>query len=267
MDSNEIKKEINMNYKELVAYLLNKYGPSKYDYFHNNTYKTKNKKVTRTQEGLFCHHIDEDKAEDLSYPKLAMRYPYEYQKADRLVYCNYLEHLLLHIQIGEDKFWKTHKELKYPVQFASFIVPGISFISKNINTLYKNNGSSIPWMNRCFKEIENNFDDYIAILMSFLKYITDHYTGKKSYKSINVGIKVKHKEWGEGVITEISNIDKELYKNAIVTVQFPKFKKYVVQSQIDKGDCDEALAVLKKRLSFDDQWNVVDIVFNRLKSG
>ena len=121
-----------MNYKELVTYLLNKYGPSKYDYFHNNTYKTKNKKVTRTQDGLFCHHIDEDKAEDLSNPKLAMQYPYEYQKADRLVYCNYLEHLLLHIQIGEEKFWKTHKELKYPIQFASFIVPGVSFISKNI---------------------------------------------------------------------------------------------------------------------------------------
>lgn len=50
-----------MNYDEFVSYLLKKYGPAKYDYFTNATCKTKSKRISRTKEGLFCHHIDEDK--------------------------------------------------------------------------------------------------------------------------------------------------------------------------------------------------------------
>ena len=59
-----------MTYSELVEYLLKKYGPAKYDYFCTESCKSKNSKVSRTSEGLYCHHIDEDKAIMLSNDKL-----------------------------------------------------------------------------------------------------------------------------------------------------------------------------------------------------
>ena len=93
------QKIMTYNYDELVQFLLKKYGPAKYDYFMNELCSSKNKKVTRTSEGLYCHHIDEDKEIMLSNDTLARRCPFAYQKADRLVYCNILEHFLLHILV------------------------------------------------------------------------------------------------------------------------------------------------------------------------
>ncbi len=37
----------------------------------------------------------------LSTPTYAKKNPFDYQKADHLVYCNLLEHLVLHIKIVE----------------------------------------------------------------------------------------------------------------------------------------------------------------------
>ena len=82
-----------MTYGELVDYLLKKYGPVECDYFRTEACKSKNPKVSRTNEGLYCHHIDEDKAIMLCNDKFAVNNPFEYQKAERLVYCNALEHL------------------------------------------------------------------------------------------------------------------------------------------------------------------------------
>jgi hypothetical protein len=171
-----------MNYDEFVSYLLKKYGPAKYDYFTNATCKTKSKRISRTKEGLFCHHIDEDKGYMLSRTGCALEQPFEYQKAERLVYCNYIEHLLLHILIGKNAFWSKHQKLIAPKQFSYFIVPGVSYICSEINLLYDQNGSSVEWRNRCFKEIENNFEDYIYILNSFIQYIVDNYSGNINQK-------------------------------------------------------------------------------------
>lgn len=41
MESLEIKKELEMSYMKLVNYLLKKYGPAKYDYFCNESCKSK----------------------------------------------------------------------------------------------------------------------------------------------------------------------------------------------------------------------------------
>lgn len=102
MESVEIKNQLSMTYDELVDYLLKKYGSAQYDYFCNESCKSKNPKVSRTNEGLFCHHIDENKAILLCNDKFAVSNPFEYQKANRLVYCNVLEHLILHIKIVEE---------------------------------------------------------------------------------------------------------------------------------------------------------------------
>lgn len=87
------------NYQDIVSALLKKYGSAKHNYFKDTACKIKNPLVTRTNEGLFCHHIDEDKAIMLCNDKFAVNNPFEYQKADRLVYCNLLEHLLLHVKL------------------------------------------------------------------------------------------------------------------------------------------------------------------------
>ena len=90
-----------MNYKSAISFLWNKYGKVQYDYFCNE-----NKKIQRSCEGLFLHHIDEDKYINLSQREVAKIYPYEAQKADRLVYCNYLEHLILHIRFLNNFYMK-----------------------------------------------------------------------------------------------------------------------------------------------------------------
>ena len=77
------KKIMKMSYHELVQFLINKYGPAKYDYFTNEYCTIKNKKVTRTSEGLFCHHIDEDKAILLSNSEYASQNPFEYQRLQK----------------------------------------------------------------------------------------------------------------------------------------------------------------------------------------
>lgn len=65
-----------MNYDEFVSYLLKKYGPAKYDYFTNATCKTKSKRISRTKEGLFCHHIDEDNLASDTYSNVIIKSVY-----------------------------------------------------------------------------------------------------------------------------------------------------------------------------------------------
>lgn len=164
MKREEIKKELAMKYSELVEYLLDKYGPAQYDYFRTESCKSKNPNLSRTNEGLECHHIDEDKAIMLSTTQYAINNPFDYQKADRLVYCNILEHLILHIKIVEEP---RHI-------FANmFELPGIggvvNFICPMVNDYYGGYQFKRQYLVNLFKVIENNFDDYIDILKYFLK--------------------------------------------------------------------------------------------------
>ena len=96
------EKMLKSSYTDIVKYLLKKYGAAKHNYFKDTNCTEKNPLVSRTSEGLYCHHIDEDKAIMLSNDKYAAANPFEYQKANRLVYCNLLEHLLLHVKIAEN---------------------------------------------------------------------------------------------------------------------------------------------------------------------
>lgn len=261
MKHDEILAEMEMDYETLVKYLKEKYGVAKYDYFTNATCKTRSKKITRTKEGLFCHHIDEDKGCNLGDSHYAVEQPYEYQRAERLVYCNYLEHLLLHIQIGKDKYWKEHEKFIFPKEFSCFIVPGITFICSEINDLFEKNGSLVEWRNRCFKEIEYNFDDYIYILQSFIKYMIDRYMGNRKQKTIYVGQHIRHKILGEGIITKISG--EEMF--AFVTVKFADCEKTILRNDIDQGGYEETLIQVKKRLSSNRNQEIINLVYKKLQ--
>ena len=166
MESTEIKNQLKMTYDELVDYLLKKYGPAQYDYFRNESCKSKNSKVSRTNEGLYCHHIDENKAILLSNDKFAVNNPFEYQKANRLVYCNVLEHLILHIKIVEEP--KNENANQMEIQG---IGGAVCFICPQINDYFNGYEFKQQYLINIFSLIENNFNDYIDILEYFLDVV------------------------------------------------------------------------------------------------
>lgn len=163
MEKTEIYKELEMNYDELVTYLLGKYGPSKYDYFLKDNFKTKNTKVSRTKEGLFCHHIDEDKAIMLSNSDYAKNNPFSYQKADRLVYCNYLEHMILHFKIVEGPRNKDANVGELPGLGGI-----INYIAPELNAFYTGYEIQKEYLRIAFDLVKDNFDEYIMILKRLL---------------------------------------------------------------------------------------------------
>ncbi|MDD4690611.1 MAG: hypothetical protein PHE51_12825, partial [Eubacteriales bacterium] len=78
MNSKELYKELQMTYDELQRYLIEKYGAAVCDYFATPECKSKSKKVTRTGEGLYCHHMDEDKGGNLGNAPDAKGQPFEW---------------------------------------------------------------------------------------------------------------------------------------------------------------------------------------------
>ena len=138
---------------------MKKYGAAKHNYFKDRECTIYNPLVSRSSEGLFCHHIDEDKAIMLSNDKYAAQNPFEYQKASRLVYCNLLEHLLLHVKIAEEPRNPDANENELPG-----IGGAINFICKQLNDIYAGKEPSEEWRKIVASKVQDSFDDYIRIL-------------------------------------------------------------------------------------------------------
>ena len=98
----ELELMYKMNYDELCNYLVKKYGEVPGAYFVKESCKSKNRKIVRTNEGLFIHHIKECESIELGNTNFAQRAPFEYQEGKNLVYCNYFEHMFLHIRIVKE---------------------------------------------------------------------------------------------------------------------------------------------------------------------
>lgn len=108
---------LSINYEEAVDRLLKKYGPAQDDYFRESSYQrfmngeikniTKGK-FSRTSEGLYCHHMDENnwlKISDQSFVK-EYKIPFDNQRKNRLVYCDLVEHTILHVLITKETFFE-----------------------------------------------------------------------------------------------------------------------------------------------------------------
>lgn len=165
---------VKCSYKEIVKILLSKYGTSKHNYFKDTNCTTKNPQVTRTSEGLYCHHIDEDKAIMLSNDKFAAANPFDYQKANRLVYCNLLEHLLLHVKIAENPNAQANENELPGIGGA------INFICKDLNDIYSGKEFADEWRKNVADKVKDNFDDYIIIL----RYLWNMIESNPIYKAI-----------------------------------------------------------------------------------
>ena len=208
MESNEIRKELSLSYEELTEYLIEKYGPAKVDYFCNSSCRSRNNAVSRTKEGLLCHHIDEDKGGNLSKSHSAAMQPYEWQKKERLVYCNYIEHLLLHIKIA---LLRQKAPLKTPWDVHTFFTTGgIYMVCSDLNDLYANKGSTVSWQKRCYTEVEENLADYVLLIKLLLRYIDQQYIGDRFTESfLRVGGKLIFGD-GVGIVTHLDEINKRI---------------------------------------------------------
>ena len=73
MNLEDYKRVKNLNYLQYCDYLQNKYGIATCDYIDKSW--NKNKKVSRTKEGLFAHHKYEDHPIMLSNQEYAKNNP------------------------------------------------------------------------------------------------------------------------------------------------------------------------------------------------
>lgn len=165
----EILTLIKMDYYELVEHLLNKYGKAKEDFIiqskKTGNYR-KSIKITRTNEGLQIHHIDEYIIPALSLIIKGHIVPQELpcHKAERLVYANLLEHLLLHIKIYQES---KYNDIEFAVGFG-----GVYLLTENsINNYYKNKPDT-SWHKNMYNAISNKYNDYILLLAYWL-YISE----------------------------------------------------------------------------------------------
>lgn len=179
MESKELIKQEDMTYEKLCQYLQGKYGLPTAPYFTSEKCSYTNSRVnSRTSEGLMIHHVREDIADDLCKQDMALGYPFEYQMPDNLVYCNFLEHFLLHIKIVEERWYPKYRERrkgqtlnadKNPHLLISELYrPGIMFISSDLNGLYARGGSTLNWENNCYKAVADNFVDYIRMAVPLI---------------------------------------------------------------------------------------------------
>lgn len=115
-----------MSYDEYVKNLLEKYGAVPGDYFIDEFFRRRNPHISRSKEGLLIHHIDEDKIaglSDMNINKMKAGVTSAYHKADRLVYCHYVEHMILHMKIIEKELTKTANEREWhkPLGICGFV--------------------------------------------------------------------------------------------------------------------------------------------------
>lgn len=180
MTKEELDLQLAMNYNDLVQYLLQKHGVAKYDYFCTPECRSKNKKLRRTNEGLFCHHIDEDKASNLSQRKVALESDFSMQKAERLVYCSYLEHLLLHIKIFEEYLSGCIKNCGFGL--VAYFIPELNFFYEN--GYFENN-----YPKEIGESIKEDFENYIVALKYLwgIAKISENDTKQDRIKKATIG--------------------------------------------------------------------------------
>lgn len=171
----EYKDLLSKSYDEAVEFLLQKYGPAQDDYFREKSYKRfMNKEIksiakgniSRTSEGLYCHHIDEKimlKMADFSFIKID-KIPFDYQKKERLVYCDLIEHNILHVLIAKE----TSLEFGYP-GFIAFLVP-------DIEIWYLDQIAPVrEWEKNCYKKSFLDPQEAFNILNKMHKMLDESY--------------------------------------------------------------------------------------------
>ena len=171
----EYKDLLSKTYDKAIDCLLQKYGPAQDDYFREKSYQrfmageTKNitkGKFSRTDEGLYCHHIDEKKYLNISSQSIVKmnKISFDYQRKDRLVYCDLIEHTILHVLITKETSFK----FGYP-GYAVYLKPIIEewYLDKMI--------PKREWMKKCYDKSFLTPEQTVNILMNMQKTIGKGY--------------------------------------------------------------------------------------------
>lgn len=260
---------LSKNYEEAVDWLLQKYGPAQDDYFRESSYhrfmngeiKTISKgKASRTIEGLYCHHMDEIKWLKISDQYFVKTYniPFETQRKNRLVYCDLVEHTILHVLISKE----TSFEYGNP-GYEAYLKPQIEewYLDKRIPAL--------EWMKKCYiksyLEPQRAFDlvkeMQKAMGKSYFNTLKDYYDEKKKIEEkrhkwieqnnqrqiddradqIKIAKLLHHKSPRSEIVTT-SYLIRHSYKKLTHSVPFNKsitFKEY--DSQMKKYTKEEIL--------------------------
>lgn len=174
MNSEELHKEMWLSYQDLLIYLKEKYGAAPENYYLNLECTRKSKKNARGNEGLFLHHDFEydsknSLSKNLSNTEDARQFDYRYQYAENLTYCNYLEHILLHVKIN----------ILRTKQLNTFIRDGlVVFMLPEVNDWYKYLVDLVSWQQVAFSLIEDNYSDYCDILEYWLDELSKELPGE-----------------------------------------------------------------------------------------
>ena len=164
MIGEEIEQLRQLSYFDLVAYLKQKYGEPSEPFFINENCTTKNPRILRTSEGLFVHHVAENEHVDLSQPNFAKKWSFELQKPKNLVYCNYLEHILLHIAIVNEYLrLETIKKTREIVGLGGLV----NFMFPEIIDYINGYEFKKDYLKRCLQVVDGNEFIFIDILTCF----------------------------------------------------------------------------------------------------
>ena len=169
-------KLFGMSYEDYADSLIRKYGTVQEPYFTDTYLEEKNSNIVRVSEGLYIHHIDEDKTANLSsaeYIKTKSNASYEYQMPWRLVYCNVVEHLILHMKIVENELSKQREERN---QNELIGLGGFMLLVKQIDQDYKFSGKVLPSDYKdCEIKYAEEFEAYwVNVYLQTLGYFLDH---------------------------------------------------------------------------------------------
>ncbi|WP_228765697.1 hypothetical protein [Bombilactobacillus apium] len=165
-DLNYYSDLLQCSYTEAIETVRQKHGLVKDNYFLEKSYyrflngEIKNitpGKYKRTKEGLYCHHIDENKALNLGNKTFIKKYsyPYSMQVKERLVYVDAVEHLILHALIT----FETKGEFGFP-GYVTMLEPSFQdwYIQGNI--------PNPSWRKACYDRAFLNSDDAKSLLSS-----------------------------------------------------------------------------------------------------
>lgn len=168
----EYKNLLSLSYEDVVESLLQKYGPVTDDYFREKSYKRffngEIKSITtgkylRTSEGLYCHHILENKYRNLTDKDFCRNEnaPYKAHKKENLVYCDLIEHFILHILITKEtngKFGWAGVEVYVLPNLVQWYVVGINI---------PNTG----WQHHCYEKAKISKNEITTLFVETQKIL------------------------------------------------------------------------------------------------
>lgn len=154
------EEEWNMSYCEYVAYLRQKYGIAEVGYFYSDLNRSENPKFSRLNEGLFAHNLVEECAisfDELVSKDFATDKPGDLYEPRFFVYCNYFEHILLHVKIALE----DHKNEQGAT--IGIDLSGVRQICRELNRYFQT-GKCVLKHKKAADLILDQYDYYIYIL-------------------------------------------------------------------------------------------------------